>query len=79
MRVYLDQYIVSVSFLGLCLFLLSDLWLEEDNVSVVIRSSTIGSDFDTLDMGTECQVKQRSKHFSGKVAASGEKKNNSNL
>ena len=54
-------------------------WPEEDSVSVVIRSSIVGSDFDTLDVETECQVKQRSKLFSGKVAASGEKKVNSNL
>ena len=62
----------------MCLFLTAPyyliFWPEEDSVSVVIRSSIVGSDFDTLDVGTECQVKQRSKLFSGKVAASGEKK-----
>lgn len=36
------------------------------------RSSIVGSDFDTLEVGTKCQVKQMSKIFSGKVAASGE-------
>jgi hypothetical protein len=50
-------------------------WPEENSVtvSVVFRSSIVGSDFDTMDVGTEYQVKQRSKLFSGKVATSGEK------
>lgn len=47
-------------------------WPEEDSVSVVTSSSVIGGDVNTLDLGTKRQVKQGSKLFSGKVAASGE-------
>ena len=38
-------------------------WLEEDSVSVVTSGSIVGGDFNTLDIGTECKVKQRSKFF----------------
>jgi hypothetical protein len=40
-------------------------------VSVVSKNSIVGGDFDTLDVGAVCQVKQQSKLFSGKVAGSG--------
>ena len=41
-------------------------------MSVVTSGSIVGGDSNTLDIGTESKVKQRSKFFSGKVAASGE-------
>ena len=41
-------------------------------MSVVTSGSVVGDDINTLEVGTECKVKQKSKFFSGKVAASGE-------
>ena len=39
-------------------------------MSIVPRSSIVG-DFDTLEVGTKCQVKQRSELFSGEVTTYG--------
>ena len=44
-------------------------WPEEDSVSVVSWNSIV--DANTFEDGTTCQIKLRSKLYSGKIAASG--------
>ena len=46
-------------------------WPDEESVSAVHKNSIASQPVEALETGMECQVKQGTKVYSGKIAATG--------